>query len=100
MANDIEKVNLYQEAILGSIEAYYNEKSKYNQYDVTVEATVTDVNRKPNGIYRVKSTNAEFDAYATAGSYYKNDIVLVQIPNGDYKNPKYILGRKEGAAEN
>lgn len=73
---------------------------KRNQYDVTVDATIVDVSQKPDGIYRVKTTGAEFEAYATAGSYYKNDIVLVQIPNGDYKNPKFILGRKADVEEN
>lgn len=74
--------------------------AKKNQYDVTVDATVVDVSQKPDGIYRVKTTGAEFEAYATAGSYYKNDIVLVQIPNGDYKNPKFILGRKADVENN
>ena len=73
---------------------------KKNQYDVTVDATVIDVSQKPDGIYRVKTTGAEFEAFATAGSYYKNDIVLVQIPNGDYKNPKFILGRKADIENN
>lgn len=73
---------------------------KKNQYDITVDATIIDVSKKPDGIYRVKTTGAEFEAYATAGSYYKNDIILVQIPNGDYKNPKFILGRKEDLEQN
>jgi hypothetical protein len=74
--------------------------AKNNQYDITVDATVVDVEKKPEGIYRVRTSGAEFEAYATAGNYYKNDIVLVQIPNGNYKNPKYILGRKADLAEN
>lgn len=73
---------------------------KKNQYDITVDATVIDVSKKPDGVYRVRTTGAEFEAFATAGSYYKNDIVLVQVPNGDYKNPKFILGRKSDIEEN
>ena len=76
------------------MEVYYNEMHKNNQYDITVNATVTDVSQKPQGIYRVKTDNAEFEAYATAGDYYKNDAVLVQVPNGNYKNQKFILGRR------
>lgn len=67
---------------------------KSNSYDVTVDATIVDVSRKPEGVYRVKTDNAEFEAYASSGEYYKNDSVLVQIPNGNYKNQKFILGRK------
>lgn len=65
-----------------------------NQYDITVDAVVTDIKNKLDGIYRVKTDGAEFDAYATAGTYYKDDRVLVQIPNGNYGNQKFILGRK------
>lgn len=64
------------------------------RYDVTVIATVVDVTDKPKGIYRVLSDGVEFNAYSNTGTYYKNDSVLVQIPNGDYNNQKFILGRK------
>lgn len=76
------------------MEVYYEEMKKSNSYDVTVDATIVDVSRKPEGVYRVKTDNAEFEAYASSGEYYKNDSVLVQIPNGNYKNQKFILGRK------
>lgn len=65
-----------------------------NQYDITVDAVVTDIKNKLDGIYRVKTDGAEFDAYANSGTYYKDDQVLVQIPNGNYGNQKFILGRK------
>ena len=73
---------------------------KKNQYDVTVQATIIDVSKKPDNIYRVRTTGAEFEAYAQPGtSFYKNDIVLIQIPNNDYTNPKFILGRKSDEKE-
>lgn len=100
LAGNIDKVNQFQQQILESIETYYNEKSKQNKYDITVEATIIDVSKKPEGIYRVRTNGAEFEAYSTSGSYYKNDIVLVSVPNGDYTNQKFILGRKADADEN
>ena len=75
------------------MEIYYKEMSKNNQYDITVNATIIDVSKKPEGIYRVRTDDAEFEAYTNAGEYYKHDNVLVQIPNGNYKNQKFILGR-------
>ena len=81
------------------MEVYYNSKARENQYDITVEATVINADLKPQGIYRVKTDSAEFDAYTTTGNYYKNDIVMVQIPNGNYSNPKYILGRRSDGDE-
>lgn len=100
LAGNIDKVNQFQQQILESIETYYNEKSKQNKYDITVEATIIDVSKKPEGIYRVRTNGAEFEAYSTSGSYYKNDIVLVSVPNGDYANQKFILGRKADTDEN
>lgn len=97
---DVNKIRSYQDSWLESFEIYYNERSKQNQYDITVEATVINTEKKPDNIYRVQSTGAEFDAYAIQGSYYKNDVVLVQIPNGDYKNQKFILGRKSDEENN
>ena len=74
------------------MDIYYKESAK-NRYDITVTANIVDVSRKPEGIYRVRTDDAEFEAYATAGDYYKNDSVLVQVPNADYNNQKFILGR-------
>lgn len=87
-----------QDGVLGAIETYYNKASEKNQYDTTIDAVIVDATKKPQGIYTVRTTGAEFEAYATSGSYYKNDSVLVQIPNGDYKNQKFILGRKTDEA--
>ena len=74
------------DSIIGSVDAYYTKMVEKNQYDITVDAVVTDIKNKLDGIYRVKTDGAEFDAYATAGTYYKDDRVLVQIPNGNYGN--------------
>ena len=74
------------EGFLGGIDAYYTKMVEKNQYDITVDAVVTDIKNKLDGIYRVKTDGAEFDAYANSGTYYKDDQVLVQIPNGNYGN--------------
>jgi hypothetical protein len=47
--------------------------SQKNRYDITIDAIVIDIDQKLNGKYRVRSDGAEFDAYATSGSYYKDD---------------------------
>jgi len=74
------------DGILGSLETYYSKMMEKNQYDITVDAVITNIDNKLDGIYRVKTDGAEFDAYASSGSYYKDDQVLVQIPNGNYGN--------------
>ena len=65
-------------------------------YDRTVEALVVDTEKKVEGIYSVQYDQYTFEAYARQGeAYYENDVVLVQVPQNDFNNQKYILGRKQ-----
>lgn len=64
-------------------------------YDTTVEAKILSVVNKDESSYRVQTDTATFTAYATGtDTYYEDDIVYVQIPQGDYNNQKFIIGRK------
>ena len=68
-------------------------------FDITKECKIveiyTDSNGNRTGIYKVKSQNATYDAYAKKGeNYYTGELVYVQIPNGDFNAQKFILGRK------
>lgn len=94
LAGNIDKVTRIQDNILEAFKIYYQEQSSKLKHDCTVEATVVDVSEKSDGVYTVQSEGARFKAYAIAGSYYTNEQVLVSIPNGDYNNQKFILGRK------
>ena len=65
-------------------------------YDQTIECKIVDNERRKEGIYTVSYEGAEFIAYAQDGSkaFYKNDIVFVQVPQGNFDNQKFILGRR------
>lgn len=53
------------------------------------------------GVYKVKSQDAVYDAYAKQGdNYYVGETVYVQIPNSDYDLQKFITGRKVAADDN
>lgn len=73
--------------------------SKQN-YDITKEGRIIEAYTDNNtgaltGIYKVKFQDAIFDAYAQNGAIYAVDQqVYVQIPNGDYDNQKFIIGKK------
>ena len=86
-----------QEGVLAA--AFTVAKSAQANANITVTAIVTDTSRKREGIYKVRSDGAEFDAYSENGTYYKNESVLVQIPNNDYTGQKFILGRKASDVE-
>lgn len=85
----------YAAVILDAVNTLVDGKLKNLTYDTTVEATITSVKRKAEGIYTVSATGVNFEAYSNDGStYYTNDSVYVTIPNGDYNNQKFIVGRK------
>ena len=73
-------------------------------YDITKECKIveiyTDTKGNRTNIYKVKSQDATYDAYAKKGeTYYLNEIVYVQIPNGDFNEQKFIIGRKTSEDE-
>jgi hypothetical protein len=51
---------------------------------------IIDDSNKKNGQYRVTNDGVNFDAYSSITTYNKDDHVAVVIPNGDFKNIKYI----------
>ena len=50
--------------------------------------------------FQVEYTNGVFEAYGTGERYYKNDIVYVTVPRGDFTSQKFIIGRKVNIEEN
>lgn len=72
--------------------------SKQN-YDITKECKIIEVylddKGARTGVYKVKSQDAVFDAYAKQGEVYNaSQQVYVQIPNGDFNAQKFIIGLK------
>ena len=72
--------------------------SKQN-YDITKECKIIEVylddKGARTGVYKVKSQDAVFDAYAKQGEVYSaSQQVYVQIPNGDFNVQKFIIGLK------
>lgn len=94
LADNVSKITQIQDSILEAMKVYYQEQARNLKHDVTVDATIVDVSEKADGVYTVSSDGARFKAYAISGSYYTNEAVLVSVPNGDYNNQKFILGRK------
>lgn len=72
--------------------------SKQN-FDITKECKIIEVylddKGARTGVYKVKSQDAVFDAYAKQGEVYNaGQQVYVQIPNGDFNLQKFIIGLK------
>ena len=69
-------------------------KLKNVKYDKTIVATILDdSNAEKQQKYRCSDGSYEFDAYSDKTDYKKGDSVQVSIPNGDYDQQKYIVGK-------
>lgn len=72
------------------------------KYDITKDCKIIEVllddNGERTGVYRVKSQDAVYTAYARQGEVYSaGQNVYVQIPNGDFNEQKFIVGTKVNA---
>ena len=70
-------------------------KQKFDETKIcTVLTAYTNSKGAKTGVYQVKSQDAVFDAYAQQGAeYFEQQQVYVSIPNGNYDNNKFIVGR-------
>ena len=53
-------------------------------YDQTIECEIVNVDKALDGEYLVKYQNSTFTAYSENKIFQLNDIVYVQIPQGDF----------------
>ena len=65
-------------------------------YDTTIICTIEDNSQANNYKYICSNGSASFEAYANDISYKLKESVQVTIPNNDYNNQKYIIGRYVG----
>lgn len=84
----------YPEQIYKAIDIITNKRLEALQYDITIEATITDDTQAEKGVYTVSNGNASFLAYSKDSEYKNDDVVMVTIPQGNYNNQKIIVGKK------
>ena len=80
-------------ALFSAVDVLINGALRDLKYDQTIECIVTSTDKSKEGIYEVRSENAIFEAYSST-RYYVNDTVYVMVPQGNFKNQKFITGRK------
>ena len=81
----------YAENILEAIELLTDKKIQNAGFDKTIKATITTV--KDNGIYVCNFESLNFSAYGTEDAYQEGDIVMVNIPENNWSNPKTIINK-------
>ena len=94
MGTDYTKVNETQEILCQVITQIVQSELKGIKYDKTVKCTISDDSGAAYGYYKVSEGANEYVAYARENETYKNgDVVYITIPNGDYDEQKFIMGK-------
>ena len=89
-----EKVTMLNN-IIKSQQFLIDSELKKLRNDVTKQGVIleTKEERIKNGIYNVRIGDVQCEAYSQNGATYEvDDVVYVTIPEGDYKNQKFIMG--------
>ena len=63
-------------------------------FDRTILCTIVDNSAKESGMYTVSDGSVKFTAYSSDTTFLVNTNVYVQIPNGDWDQQKFIIGKK------
>lgn len=61
--------------------------------DRTVKAIIIDDSKANYNYYTVSENNIDYIAYSTGEIYKKGESVYITIPNGNYDEQKFIMGR-------
>ena len=83
----------YAQMLLEGMDILIKERLKSVNFDASVKCIVTGIEKAAQGQYEVSNGSATFTAYSQETGYKVNDSVLVIIPNNDYNNQKYIIGK-------
>lgn len=84
----------YGEILCKAIGMISEQVSGQIKSDKTVVCTIIDDSSKLKGEYKVIEGSVKYTAYSTLTDYKKDDVVYVQIPEGNYDEQKFIIGKK------
>ena len=84
----------YNEIWLQSMDILINKKIESIRFDETINAVIINADKAEYGEYTVSTGAASFKAYSNDAKYVLNDKVMVTIPQGNYDNTKFIIGRQ------
>ena len=85
--------NNITENLFGAIDVIISQKIKGLQFDLTKICTITDNSKAQNGAYIVTDGSITFEAYSENKTYKVGDAVRVSVPNADFTDKKYIIGK-------
>lgn len=95
MLNNQLSSSQINETLLNAMKTIAQKEVQNLEFDVTEKCTIVrkDKDKNKEDCYIIRCNGAEWEAYETNGiEYYKNDIVLVNIPKNKWTEKKYIVG--------
>lgn len=85
----------YDQIICEAIDTIVTKKLESISFDRTILCTIVDNSAKESGMYTVSDGSVKFTAYSSDTTFLVNTNVYVQIPNGDWDQQKFIIGKKK-----
>lgn len=83
----------YLESLFKGVDILIDKKLESLAYDTTDICTITDNSESKNGKYRVTDGSVSYIAYSDTDNFKVGDQVRVNIPNNDYTQQKFIVGK-------
>ena len=84
----------YGEIFCQAVDTIVGEKLKGISFDQTVVCSIEDDSRRAEGVYAVSDGSVKFEAYSDNTGYRTGNEVYVSIPQGDWAQQKFIIGKK------
>lgn len=91
----------FMESIFDSVSIIVDKKLEELAFDTTMICRIVDDSNSKNGKYKVTDGSITFEAYSESSEYKSGESVRVTVPNNDYSQKKFIIGKYvEGEEEN
>lgn len=83
----------FMESIFDSIKIIVDKELEELAFDTTIVCRIIDDSNSKNGKYKVTDGSITFDAYSENSEYKSGESVRVTVPNNDYSQKKFIIGK-------
>ena len=83
----------FMESIFDSVTIIVDKKLEELAFDTTIICKIIDDSNSKNGKYKVTDGSITFEAYCESQDYKSGESVRVTVPNNDYSQKKFIIGK-------
>ena len=84
----------YSEILCQAVDTIVTQRLSAISYDQTTICTIVDDSKREQGIYVVSNGSVKFEAYSDITTYRNKTNVYVTVPEGDWNQAKFIIGKK------